>query len=103
MQISGLKLLMNQKDVFNMKNDTGSVIAAIIGVVIFYIIISIIMFGAGWLGGLILTQTVGWAVATGLNALFGATRFTPDLIPVVCGVLIIIGSYFKTSVSNNKK
>lgn len=85
-----------------MKNDTGSVIAAIIGIVIFYIITPIIMFGAGWLSGLILTQTVGGAVATGLNALFGTTRFTPDLIPVVCGVLTIIGSYFKTIVSNNK-
>ena len=48
-------------------------------------------------------KIVGGAVVTGLNAFFGTTRFTPDLIPVVCGVLTVIGSYFKTVVSNNKK
>lgn len=85
-----------------MKDNTGSVIAAIIGVAIFYIITPIIMFGSGWCGGWILMNTVGGAVATGLNALFGTTRFTQDIIPVVCGVLTIIGSYFKTIISNNK-
>lgn len=86
-----------------MKNDIGSVIAAIIGVAILCIITPIITFGAGWFGGWILMKIVGGAVVTGLNALFGTTRFTPDLIPVVCGVLTVIGSYFKTVVSNNKK
>ena len=55
-----------------------------------------------WLGGWILVKIVGSAVVTGLNTLFGTTRFMPDLIPVVCGVLAVVGSYFKTSVGASK-
>lgn len=86
-----------------MKDNIVDVIVAIICVTIICIIAPIITFGAGWLGGWILMKIVGGAVVVGLNTLFGTTRFTPDLIPVVCGVLTVIGSYFKTSVSNNKK
>lgn len=42
---------------------------------------------------------VGVAVATGLNTLFETTRFTPDIIPIVCGTLAVIGNFFKTTVS----
>ena len=85
-----------------MKNNAGAIVGVIIGVIIICIIAPIITFGAGWLGGWILMKIVGSAVVTGLNTLFGTTRFMPDLIPVVCGVLAVVGSYFKTSVSNNK-
>lgn len=85
-----------------MKNDIGSVIAAIIGAAILCIITPIITFGAGWFSGWILMKIVGGAVVTGLNTLFGTTRFMPELIPVVCGVLAVIGSYFKTTVNNSK-
>ena len=77
-------------------------IVAIVSVIILGIFLPVIIFGAGWFGGWILMKIVGGAVVTGLNTLFGTTRFMPDLIPVVCGVLAVIGSYFKTSVSNNK-
>lgn len=86
-----------------MKNNIGSIIGAIIGAVILWIISPILIFGAGWFGGWILMKIVGGAVVTGLNTLFGTTRFTPDLIPVVCGVLAVIGSCFKTIVSSSKK
>ena len=82
----------------NMKGYIG----VIIGIIILCIIEPIIIFGAGWFGGWILMKIVGGAVVTGLNTLFGTTRFMPNLIPVVCGVLAVVGSYFKTSVSNNK-
>ena len=82
----------------NMKGYIG----VIIGIIILCIVEPIIIFGAGWFGGWILMKIVGGAVVTGLNTLFGTTRFMPDLIPVVCGVLAVVGSYFKTSVSNNK-
>lgn len=85
-----------------MKNNAGAIVGVIIGVIIICIIAPIITFGAGWLGGWILMKIVGGAVVTGLNTLFGTTRFMPDLIPVVCGTLAVVGSYFKTSVSNNK-
>lgn len=48
-------------------------------------------------------KIVGGVVVTGLNTLFDTTRFIPDLIPVVCGVLAVIGSYFKTTISSGKK
>lgn len=47
-------------------------------------------------------KIVGVAVINGLNTLFGTTRFTPDIIPVVCGTLAVIGSFFKTTVNNSK-
>lgn len=75
----------------------------IIGLVILCIIEPIIIFCAGWFGGWILMKIVGGAVVTGLNTLFGTTRFMPELIPVVCGALAVIGSYFKTSISSSSK
>lgn len=86
-----------------MKNNIGSIIGAIIGAVILWIISPILIFGAGWFGGWILMKIVGSAVVTGLNTLFGTTRFMPDLIPVVCGVLAVVGGYFKTTISSSKK
>ena len=77
-------------------------IGVIIGIIILCIVEPIIIFGAGWFGGWILMKIVGSAVVTGLNTLFGTTRFMPDLIPVVCGTLAVIGSFFKTTVNNSK-
>lgn len=77
-------------------------IVAIVSVIILGIFLPVIIFGVGWFGGWILMKIVGVAVVTGLNTLFGTTRFMPDLIPVVCGVLAVIGSYFKTSVSSGE-
>ena len=77
-------------------------IGVISGIIILCIIEPIIIFGAGWFGGWILMKIVGGAVVTGLNTLFGTTRFMPDIIPVVCGTLAVIGSYFKTTVNNSK-
>lgn len=74
-------------------------IELIIGIIILCIIKPIIIFGAGWFGGWILMNIVGGAVATGLNTLFETIRFTPDIIPIVCGTLAVIGNFFKTTVS----
>lgn len=76
-------------------------IGVIIGIIILCIVEPIIIFGAGWFGGWILMKIVGGAFVTGLNTLFGTTRFMPELIPVG-GVLAVVGSYFKMGVSNNK-
>lgn len=78
-------------------------IGVIIGIIILGIVEPIIIFGVGWFGGWILMKIVGGAVVTGLNTLFGTTRFMPDLIPVVCGALAIVGSYFKTTISSSSK
>lgn len=84
-----------------MKNNIGSIIG-IIGVVILWILSPILIFGAGWFGGWILMKIVGGAMASGLNTLFGTTRFVPELIPVVCGTLAVIGNFFKATVSSSK-
>ena len=34
--------------------------------------------------------------------LFNTDRFVVDMVPIVCGTLAVIGSYFKTIVSNDK-
>lgn len=69
---------------------------------VIFLLNPILTYCLGWLGGWILVKIVGSAVVTGLNTLFGTTRFMPDLIPVVCGVLAVVGSYFKTSVGASK-
>lgn len=86
-------------EVFNIKNNIVPIIG-IIRVVILWIL-SPIIFGAGWFGGWILMKIVGGAMASGLNTLFGTTRFVPELIPVVCGALAVIGSFFKATVSSS--
>lgn len=48
-------------------------------------------------------KIVGEAMASGLNTLFGTTRFVPELIPVVCGALAVIGNFFKATASLSKK
>ena len=68
----------------------------------FLIFSPVIVFCCGWFGGWILMQVIGTTVTNGLNILFDTTRFTPDLIPVTCGALAVIGSYFKTSASSSK-
>lgn len=86
-----------------MKNNIGSIIGAIIGAVILWIISPILIFGAGWFSGWILMKIVGGSMVSGLNTLFGTTRFVPELIPVVCGTLAVIGNFFKANVSLSKK
>lgn len=44
---------------------------------------------------------IGTTITNGLNLMFDTTRFTPDIIPLACGTLATIGSFFKTRVSSN--
>lgn len=78
-------------------------IGIMIGAIILWVILPVLIFCAGWFGGWILMKIVGGAVVTGLNTLFGTTRFMPELIPVVCGALAVVGSYFKTTMSSSSK
>lgn len=78
-------------------------IGVIIGIIILCIVEPIIIFGAGWFGGWILSQIVGTAITNGFNILFDTTRFTSELIPITCGALAVVGNYFKTSVTKSKE
>ena len=78
-----------------------------IGMIIFAIVVAlvwpIITFFCGYVTGVILEWAVGGTLISGLNLLFNTTRFSTDMIPIVCGALAVVGSFFKSSLSTSKK
>lgn len=83
-----------------MKKGEGCLLIILTAVI--FLLNPILIYCLGWLGGWILSQIVGTAITNGFNILFDTTRFTPELIPITCGALAVIGSYFKTSASSSK-
>jgi hypothetical protein len=66
----------------------------------------ILSYLGGYITGLILQWFIGDSVVYGMNYLFNTTRFTTDMLPIMCGTLGVIGSFFKsvsTSSSNSNK
>ena len=63
----------------------------------------IVGFFCGYIAGSILEWTVGGMIVDGLNILFNTTRFNADMLPVICGALAVIGSFFKGSFSYKEK
>lgn len=57
----------------------------------------------GWVAGLVLKLFCGSFLASGLNLLFGTSRFSPDSIPMVTGVLAAFSSYLKTTVTTKSE
>lgn len=68
----------------------------IVSTIIAMFIIPILVFLTGVVSGLILKWIVGGFVVDGLNLIFNTTRFSADKIPIVCGALAVIGSFFKS-------
>lgn len=68
----------------------------IISTIIAMFIIPILVFLTGVVSGLILKWIVGGFVVDGLNLIFNTTRFSADKLPIVCGALAVIGSFFKS-------
>ena len=89
-----------------MKNSTleklgiATVVGGIVGLLVF---LPVIYFALGAFGGWILKVCVGGHVVYGLNVLFGTDRFYPEQLPVICGVLAVIGSYFKSTQTNKSE
>lgn len=71
----------------------------IVSIIIAMFITPILIFLSGVVSGLILKWIVGGFVIDGLNLIFNTTRFNADKIPIVCGTLAVIGSFFKILVS----
>lgn len=71
----------------------------IISTIIAMFIMPILIFLAGVVSGLVLKWIIGGPVVDGLNLIFNTTRFSADKIPIVCGTLAVIGSFFKTTMS----
>lgn len=82
------------------KAGVGSIIIGFIGLLVFS---PVLVFGFAYLGGLILKWIVGDSITYGFNVVFNTTRFTPDLIPIICATLATIGKYFKATQTNNNK
>ena len=81
--------------------------AGCIGMIILFIVLAlvspILSFFCGYATGAILEWAVGDALVNGLNLVFNTTRFNPDMLPIICGALAIVGSFFKTSLHTSKK
>lgn len=88
--------------------ETVVAILAIVGsvalIVLLIFAIPIIGFGLGYLTGWILQVSIGGAVAEGLNIVFNTDRFTPEMIPLFCATMGMIGGFFKSKlITKNKK
>lgn len=68
----------------------------IISTIIAMFIVPILIFLAGAISGLVLKWIIGGFVVDGLNLIFNTTRFSADKIPIICGTLAVIGSFFKS-------
>ena len=70
---------------------------------IIFVAIAVVIFGpvlyyfCGWVTGHILSWFIGDTIIGGINYLFNTTRFTVDNLPMLCGTLGVIGSFFKSS------
>lgn len=85
-----------------MNKDNSALLGGCLTVIILLIFAPVITFFCGWFGGWMLMNIIGDAVASGFNTLFGTTRFTPDMLPIVCGSLALIGSCFKSTNTTSK-
>ena len=88
--------------------ETLVAILAIVGsvtlIVLLIFAVPIIGFGLGYLTGWILQVSIGGAVAEGLNIVFNTDRFTPEMIPLFCATMGMIGGFFKSKlITKNKK
>lgn len=67
---------------------------------------SVITFGLGYLGGIILQWMCGETVANGLNMVLGNITqytFTPNDIPLFAAIMTLIGGFFKSSTTYKSK
>ncbi len=85
---------------FYEKVGVGAIIVGVVGLLIF---VPVLCFGGGYVGGLLLKWVVGNAFVNGVNTIMPNIEFTQDSIPVMCGVLAVIGSYFKATQINKKE
>ena len=79
---------------------------AIVGVIAFLIVVIIIqpalLFWLGYFSGWLAKLIIGTKLVTAINMIFG-TAFTAYMLPMICGALGWIGSFFKSvrTASNN--
>lgn len=78
-----------------MKDTFENILVVFITGIVVAIFSPVLVFAFSYFSGWILKVCIGNLVANSLNILFNTTRFTPEVIPMVCGALGTIGSFFK--------
>ena len=83
--------------------DSFGCIAALVAGFIALVLGPILCFLGGYISGLVLQLTVGGFVASGLNLILNTTRFTADQLPIICGALAVVGSFFQSYLRTKNK
>ena len=83
--------------------DNLTIFSGCLAAIILVILSPVLGFFGGWICGWLLEFFIGDMVANGLNILLNTTRFTPDVLPIVCGALATVGSFFKSNNNGSSK
>ena len=83
--------------------DAFGCIAALVAGLITITLGPILCFLGGYVSGLVLQLTVGGFVASGLNLILNTTRFTAGQLPIICGALAVVGSFFQSYLRTKSK
>lgn len=83
------------------KSDLGC-LGMIIVAIIFIIVEPALYYFFGWITGHLLNWLIGDKIVNGMNYVFETTRFTREMLPVTCGTIGVIGSFFKSYNYNSK-
>lgn len=79
------------------------IVLAVLGTIAVMFLWPVISFGIGYFTGWVLQITIGGTVAAGLNMILGEGRFTPETIPLFCATMGLIGGFFRSNLTLNKK
>lgn len=79
---------------------TGTLLAGGMGLLIF--ISPILGVVIGWFCGIVIKWIFGSYITNGLNLVFNTTRFNAGQLPMICATLSMIGSFFRSTQTNNK-
>jgi len=75
------------------------VIITILVTIVAFFVMPFIYFGLGWLSGWIIQITIGSSIVNGLSLI--GINLPLDQLPLFFGTLVIIASFFKTTLDVN--
>lgn len=80
-----------------MRKKNNKFLVSVIVLIIMLVIEPVLYYFFGWITGHILKFFIGGTITNGLNYLFSTTKFTPEMLPMTCGTIAVIGSFFKNA------
>ena len=84
-------------------NSYAGCFTAVLLLIIAVIFAPALYYFGGCVTGHLLKWLIGDKIVNGFNYLFNTTRFTEDMLPMVCGTLGVIGSFFKSAHTSSSK